>query len=344
MSGNFNNFNGGFNHFNGNFSNNWHQGEAFCRNNFNHFNNFCWAGRNCFVGPCSNFWGWGCGLGWCGGLGFDLGFDYYPYLGPYCYDPAVYQTVGYNALALDTASIASEVNQAMPEEVPQPGADNQNNAGAMFFGQAEEAFQSGKYKDAVRLANHAAVESPNNPKAPELMSLGLFASQEYRGAAIQAHAALALGPPADWATLFGYYGELAPYTKQLRALEKYSDDNSKAPEAHFLLGYHYLMTGYKAPALKEFSEVVKLAPQDKLAAELVKQLGGDVKPAETPPPPKPAGMSEEKATSGPMGEDKLPKDGESVPAPVQTNKPKIPPQNFIQAPTSGDDAGPALSK
>ena len=39
------------------------------------------------------------------------------------------------------------------------------------------------------------------------MSLSLFAVADYRGAASEAHAAIALGPIADWATVFGYYGD-----------------------------------------------------------------------------------------------------------------------------------------
>ncbi len=85
------------------------------------------------------------------------------------------------------------------------------------FSRAEDAFQAGKYRDAVRMANHAAVESPRNPKAAELMSLALFADGDYRSAAAQAHAALTLGPVTTWNTLRGYYGnDVESYTTQLR--------------------------------------------------------------------------------------------------------------------------------
>src|SRR4029079_6097218 len=100
-----------------------------------------------------------------------------------------------------------------------------SSAGAAFFVRAEDAFQAGKYRDAVRMANHAAVESPRNPKAAELMSLALFADGDYRSAAAQAHAALTLGPVTTWNTLRGYYGDdVGAYTTQLRALEKYCHD------------------------------------------------------------------------------------------------------------------------
>ena len=43
------------------------------------------------------------------------------------------------------------------------------------------------------------------------MSLSAFASGDYRAAAAYAHAALALGPPADWNSLSGYYGDVSAY-------------------------------------------------------------------------------------------------------------------------------------
>ena len=87
------------------------------------------------------------------------------------------------------------------------------------------------------------MESPQNAKVHELTSLALFASGEYRGAATAAHAALALGPPSDWASLYSYYNDADKYTGQLRKLEKTVADVPTSAAGHFLLGYHYLMTG-----------------------------------------------------------------------------------------------------
>ena len=191
----------------------------------------------------------------------------------------------------------SEDNGQYPPQYPLPNAGNQptNNsasgstsqAGAEYFAQAADAFQSGKYRDALRLANHAAVESPQNPKAPELMSLALFAQGDYRAAAAQAHAALAMGPPTNWDTLYNYYGDTAPYTTQLRELEKYVKEKPSAPEGHFLLAYQYLMTGFTKQAVNELREVAKLAPNDRLTAELIKKYSGDSTTDSLPTPPTP---------------------------------------------------------
>ncbi len=113
---------------------------------------------------------------------------------------------------------------------------------------------------------------PRDPAVHELMSLALFASKDYRGAAMEAHAALALGPPIDWPTLYSYYENVDAYTNQLRALEKFVRDQPKAAEGHFLLGYQYLMAGSKDAAKKELTEAIALTPGDKLAQHMLKHL------------------------------------------------------------------------
>ena len=108
---------------------------------------------------------------------------------------------------------------------------------------------------------------------------------DFRGANLEAHAALALGPPADWATLYAYYGDLPTYTKQMDALIKYLGDHVNAADARFVLAYHDVMLGHPDEAKGELAQVVKLVPQDKLAAQLFAKLGGK---APVPPPPPPA--------------------------------------------------------
>ena len=51
--------------------------------------------------------------------------------------------------------------------------------------------------------------------------------------------------------------------------------------------YHYLMMGHDKNAAKLFGDAAKLAPNDQLAAEIVKKLGGGTMPA-VPGPPLPA--------------------------------------------------------
>jgi hypothetical protein len=109
-----------------------------------------------------------------------------------------------------------------------------------------------------------------------LMSLGLFALGEYRGAAMESHAVVALGKTPDWPGVFAFYGDVKPYTEQLRALEKYVRTNPSSPEGRFLLGFHYMIGGHKDTAKDEFLQALKLMPKDRLAAQLLTQMGGTV--------------------------------------------------------------------
>jgi protein involved in temperature-dependent protein secretion len=96
--------------------------------------------------------------------------------------------------------------------------------------------------------------------------------KDYRSAAMEAHAALALGPPIDWSTLYAYYDNAETYTDQLRALEAFVRSNPKKAEGPFLLGYHYIMIGSKDYAKKQLTAALAMTPTDKLAEKLVEQL------------------------------------------------------------------------
>jgi tetratricopeptide (TPR) repeat protein len=167
---------------------------------------------------------------------------------------------------------------------PQYVQTEQNN-GTVYFTEAANAFRKGDYRNAVKYASHAAIESPQNPKAAELMSLASFAMGDYQAAAAAAHAALAFAPPADWGDVYSYNGNVDPYTNQLRALEKYSRDNPLAPDAHFVLAYQYFLTGHPHNAVQQLDTVVKLAPQDKLANDLLKRYQNN-STANRPPAPR----------------------------------------------------------
>ena len=232
------------------WNNNWHNKGDWDH----HFHN-----NSFFVAwPFWNWWPWWWNAGY--GAGF-YGYD----LPSYCYAPLAYD------VAYDVAATTPAVQQA---QYVAPDTNTVTQRGEVYFGQAADAFESGQYRDAMRLANHAAIESPQNPKAPELMSLAMFALGEYRGAATYAHGALALGPASDWPTLVGYYNNPATYTDQLRALEKYAKGNLTAPDARFLLAYHYMMTGHTDDATQQLREVVKLAPDDRLGRRSAAEVSG----------------------------------------------------------------------
>ena len=257
------------------------------------------------------WWGWGWGWGYpfwfyaWGGYPYGWGGYYADYLCPY---GAVYST-GYPAAEYvyaypegqNTANFApsgpADHGNMVPADQPPPVPANPQvaaddggataNEGLQYYNEARDAFTRGDYRNALRLTGHSAVESPQNPRVHELTSLALFASGEYRGAATEAHAALALGEPADWAHLYAYYNNADRYTEQLRKLEKSVTDAPTSAPGQFLLGYHYLMTDAKDQAKQHFAQAVKLTPNNKLAQHILKQLkaGGAVTPPKLPAQP-----------------------------------------------------------
>jgi tetratricopeptide (TPR) repeat protein len=222
----------------------------------------------------------------------------------YCYDAEpYYYEAGYAPAAtpMVAASVSAEsLPPAEPDASGTPAdlgtpAEGGGGVGGMtalqLYSGAREAFRTGDYRDALRLGNHAAIESPQNPKVHELISLSLFALGDYRGAAIEAHAALAFGPPSDWRSLVEYYSDAEAYTKQLRAMEKYVGEHKTAAEGHFLSAYHYLMVGGRDEAKAQMAEAARLTPKDKLAAHVLKQLQAGqpvTPPVMEPPKPEPA--------------------------------------------------------
>ena len=157
-----------------------------------------------------------------------------------------------------------------------------------------------------RLSQCGAVDRPfrrgiaAESEGPRVDVAGLVCLRRVLRSATEAHAALALGEPADWAHLYAYYNNSDRYTEQLRKLEKSVTDAPKSAPGHFLPGYHYLMTGAKDEAKQHFAQAAKLTPNDKLAQHILKQLesGGAVTPPGCPPSAASEGKARAKPTEG----------------------------------------------
>jgi len=234
---------------------------------------------------CNYFPRYGVGLGFGGWWYDDFLGDYgYPYWETYYAD---YAPVGQYLPSVFRAVESSESSES-PIEVLPPGTSelpapsvstapprptlDLNGDAAKYLADARQAFKSGDFAKALRSANHAAVESPHDARIHEFMSLALFAQNDYRGAALEAHAALALGPVSNWETLSSFYPDDAVYTAQLRKFEDFVRANESAPEGHFLAAYHYLMTGFNDAARQQLSKAIQLAPKDEVAQQLWQTL------------------------------------------------------------------------
>ena len=88
------------------------------------------------------------------------------------------------------------------------------------------------------------------------------------------------------------------YTSQLRKLEAFVSANPKSTAGRFVLAYHYLTQGHTDAAVGQLKQVVALAPQDTLCAQLVKQFSP---PSEASGSPAPSTAPAAAATSAKQG-------------------------------------------
>ncbi|MEO9593911.1 MULTISPECIES: tetratricopeptide repeat protein [Rhodopirellula] len=153
-------------------------------------------------------------------------------------------------------------------------AESRDNA---YRGQAEEAFRNSNYGEAVRLANHALVESPNDGKLMLLYAQGLFAVGDYQGAAGAIHRAASLLNPEDWGYVVKNYGKYYQgngFVDQMKRLESFLKSNPEAGYARFLRGYQFGYLGQTDVAIRDLNRALELESRDQLAAELVSRFGG----------------------------------------------------------------------
>lgn len=142
----------------------------------------------------------------------------------------------------------------------------------IFMDSARAAFRRGAYDLALQYTNSALALMPRDRAMHEFRALVLFALRRYPDAAMTLHAVLAAGPGWDWTTLSGLYPNVNIYTAQLRELEAYQRLHPEAAETRFLLGYFYMTGGYDNAAADQFREVVRLLPNDAVAAQLLETL------------------------------------------------------------------------
>ncbi|NQV23495.1 MAG: hypothetical protein HQ518_03915 [Rhodopirellula sp.] len=249
-------------------------------------------------------WGWGLGsgYGYGGGYGGYSGYGGYGYrpfgwgLGGWGLGSLLYNSgyLGYsNPYYLNSYGSIGNYSYSQPIPVAYNASvvvgQNDPNSADEVLNNADAAFQQNDYDAALDITNKGISQYPDDAVLHEFRALVLFARQDYQQAASTIHSVLAVGPGWDWTTLSSLYFSVAIYTEQLRALEAFTGANPQDAASRFLLAYHYMSCGYPDAATRQLQEVVKLMPDDRVAADLMAMLAAP-QPAETAqqPTPQPA--------------------------------------------------------
>jgi tetratricopeptide (TPR) repeat protein len=208
--------------------------------------------------------------GYYGALALPWQFGYWNYQNPYYYG---------DTFAADGTTV---INYSQPIMIAGTTADSDGRRRVIdstaaeraeqLLDAARDAFAQGDYKTALNQSDRAIALVPNDAVMHEFRGQVLFATRQYKQAAATLHAVLSAGPGWDWTTMSSLYPNIDVYTEQLRALERYRNENPKIAEARFLLAYHYTTGGHSAAAASELKSVVQLRPNDELSAQLLRAL------------------------------------------------------------------------
>ncbi len=150
--------------------------------------------------------------------------------------------------------------------------DDSNTAQSQILDNAVAAFRQNDYDAALDIVNQGITQYPTDSVLHEFRGLTLFAKGDYQQAASTVHSVLAVGPGWDWATVSNIYPDVSIYTQQLRALEAFTRSNPQDAGSRFLLGYQYMTNGYPDAAQRQFEQVVKLQPNDRVARDVLTMI------------------------------------------------------------------------
>ena len=240
-----------------------------------------------------NALGWGVGIGvasW--GIGSMLNtWGYSSYMNPY-YMP---MTTVVQPSTVVVQPVVYDYSRPLDLSSPPPAQPIVDQAVASIDS-ARAAFQAGDYTQALKLADQAIQQTPNDPMLHEFRAICLFALGRYDEAAVPMYTVLSTGPGWDWTTLVGLYPDIDVYTQQLRALEAYCNANPQAASARFLLAALYMTQGSNDAAAGMLKQVVALQPRDTLSAQLLATLTSGA--AAEQPPAQPAAAQPPAAPDG----------------------------------------------
>lgn len=193
------------------------------------------------------------------------------YYNPYYAVPTVASSIpyDYSQPVVIYNNVSSEGGTGGEVQAQSSSTDQQ---GLASFDEGLSAFQGGDYSGALSQWNSALKLLPSDPVVHEVRCLALFATGDYNAAAAGLNSLLAVAPGMDWTTMSGLYGNVDEYTSQLRKLEQYAEMNPNDASSHFVLAYHYLVTGSKDEAINALRVVTANQPKDVTAKKMLDSL------------------------------------------------------------------------
>lgn len=204
---------------------------------------------------------WGLAAWGLGSLIYNTGYS--SYRNPYQAPPV--QTTQKTVINY-TQPISVVASQEVPP--PQEEALTASEKSSAAIERARAEFKNGDYLASLKSTDEAISFAPGDSALHEFRALNLFALGRYGDAAGVLNPLLASGPGWDWATMADFYPSSDAYATQLRKLEAYVEGSPNSADAHFVLGYHYMVAGFIDEAYGMFDRVVTLQPADSVAVQL----------------------------------------------------------------------------
>lgn len=238
---------------------NWYSYHSSYRPYYGHSTNY-FPGYHPYGSSYLSGLSWGLGAWTLGSLYYDTGYNIYR--NPYQAPPVRTRTTVINY----SQPISVVASRLEPE--PEAAALTSEEMSTAAIERARAEFQNGDYLAALKSTDESISYASGDSALHEFRALCLFALGRYGDAAGVLNPVLASGPGWDWATMAAFYGNGEVYTGQLRKLEAYVEGSPDAADAHFLLGYHYLVAGYIDESYGMFDRVVILQPGDTVAFQL----------------------------------------------------------------------------
>jgi hypothetical protein len=171
----------------------------------------------------------------------------------------------------------SKDEKSDPTEQAKGTDKNDNKDGGLdeaqdLFAGARASFKQGDYDKALEQVGAAIENQPNVASLHEFKALCYFAQRKYKEAAPVLYAVISAGPGWDMDTIKSFFPNQDAYLKQLDALKSFVEQQPDQAYGHFVLAYHYLTRGSTMLAKKQLQEAVRIQPDDKLSAALLKVL------------------------------------------------------------------------